>query len=240
MATESPVRIVESTTTGKWASVKDSASFGPSLNNLVEDELGLLLKGQKIHGEQRSMVPNRSGSAPPSMEGSYAAFGNMMHGQRSSWDSTLTSSGSGIPYYQTGEKLHSDPSSLGNSSSNMNLNRVPQSIISREGQHQAHHIGALSNNWNLTSSGGSVDGTFLLARSSLSTHQEEPEDENSACSASDNWAESNNSIFPEQIMSSLAGRHKSLVDLIQVFLIQLFLYLKVKLSTKRFIVFFSD
>lgn len=212
MATESPVRIIESTRTGKWASSKDSASFGPPLNNLVEDELSLLLKGHTINGEQRSMVPNRSGSAPPSMEGSYAAFGNVLYAQRFTRDSGLTSSSSSIPYYQTEERVQADPSTFAPSSSNPNLPQFPQSIMSREG---LHHIGVLSNNWKLTSSGGSGDGTLLLPRSSLATHQEEPEDDSSPGQASDDWAERSNSIYPEQNMLSLAGRHKSLVDLIQ-------------------------
>lgn len=234
MATESPVRIIESTRTGKWASAKDSASFVPPLNNLVEDELSLLLKGHTINGEQRNMVPNRSGSAPPSMEGSYAAFGNLMHAQRFNRDSSLTSAGSSIPYYQTGEQVQADPSTFAHSSSNPNLPQFPQSIMSREG---LHHIGVLSNNWKLNSAGGSGDGTLLLARSSLSTHQEEPEDDSSPGQASDDWAERSNSIYPEQNMLSLAGRHKSLVDLIQV-PIQLLLLIFLKFPIKRFIVSF--
>lgn len=214
MATDIPVRIIENTRTRKWASAKDSASFGQPLNNLVEDELSLLLKGHTINGEQRNMVPNRSGSAPPSMEGSsYAAFGNVMYAQRFNRDSSLMSSGNSIPYYQTGEQVQADPSTFVHSSSNPNLPQFPQSIMSREG---LHRIGVLSNNWKLNSSGGNGDGTLLLARNSLSTHQEEPEDDSSPGQVSDDWTERNNSIYPEQNMLSLAARHKSLVDLIQV------------------------
>ncbi|KAL3528484.1 hypothetical protein ACH5RR_007806 [Cinchona calisaya] len=216
MATESAVRIVESTGTGKWASTKNAESFRSPLNNLVADELGLLLKGNKIHGDHTSMVPNRSGSAPPSIEGSYAAFGNLIYPQRFSWDSSLGSSGRALEYVQTGEPLYVDPSDFGYSSSNINLNpRFPLPSMSRESQHQLHHTGTLKNNWSLTSPGGSDDKSIILARSSLSTHPEEPEDDSSTQQASDDWAETSTSVMPEQNILSLSGRHKSLVDLIQ-------------------------
>lgn len=216
MATESPVRIVESTGTGKWAPSKGAASFRSPLNNLVADELGLLLKGSKIHADHTSMVPNRSGSAPPSMEGSYAAFGNLIYPQRSSWDSSMGSSGRAVENYQTGRQLGVDPSNFGFASSNIDLSaRFPQSTMSRESWHQVHDIGTLSNNWSLTPSGTSGDGSLLLARSSLSTHPEEPEDDSSTQQASDDWAENSTSVIPEQSILSLSGRHKSLVDLIQ-------------------------
>ncbi|KAJ0075459.1 hypothetical protein Patl1_35219 [Pistacia atlantica] len=45
---------------------------------MAAEELGLLLKGNRFHGDQTDMIPNRSGSAPPSMEGSFAAIGNLL------------------------------------------------------------------------------------------------------------------------------------------------------------------
>lgn len=62
MATENPMRMVESRRPGQWGSSSSS------------DELGVLLKG---HNRK---IPHRSGSAPPNMEGSFAAFGSL------SWD----------------------------------------------------------------------------------------------------------------------------------------------------------
>lgn len=82
MATENPMRIMDSNRDGKWASSRGSASFvSPGSGVVVNDELGLLLRGHAIHNNQSNIAPNRSGSAPPSMEGSSAAFGNIIDEQ---------------------------------------------------------------------------------------------------------------------------------------------------------------
>ncbi|CAI9114580.1 OLC1v1015334C2 [Oldenlandia corymbosa var. corymbosa] len=213
MATESPVRIVENTGARKWVSSSDAASFTQPLDHLAADELGLLLGGHNLQGDRKNMVPNRSGSAPPSMEGSYvAAFGNLIYQQqRPSWDSTA------LQHYHSGDQMHLNPSSSsGHSSSSFNLN--PQLIrpnVSRDSLHQVRQIGAPGGSWNMTSSGSNADRTMILARSSLSTHPEEPEDDSSTLLTSDDWAESSASVVPEQSLLSSSGRHKSLVDLIQ-------------------------
>ncbi|XP_047310465.1 pumilio homolog 6, chloroplastic-like isoform X2 [Impatiens glandulifera] len=67
MTTENPIRILE--TDGKWSSLKEAATLGASSS----EELGLLMKGPGLESGGREMIPSRSGSAPPTVEGSHSA-----------------------------------------------------------------------------------------------------------------------------------------------------------------------
>lgn len=73
MATESPIRMMEAR--GKWSSHPGTTSYTSSPINMPVDEEGLLVKGRNQNG--KAIVPNRSGSAPPSVEGSRAALENL-------------------------------------------------------------------------------------------------------------------------------------------------------------------
>lgn len=78
MATESPMRILDNRGAGKWSPSRSTAAFASSATSVVNDELGLLLNMDR----SRSYVaPNRSGSAPPSIEGSFASFGDLLNKQ---------------------------------------------------------------------------------------------------------------------------------------------------------------
>ncbi|XP_059644942.1 pumilio homolog 5 isoform X2 [Cornus florida] len=211
MATESPMRMVEGSGARKWPFSKDAATFASPLNNAAEDELGLLLKEHRFNRDQQNMVPNRSGSAPPSMEGSFAAFGNLMVQQNYSLSSSLAGLNSAIENCESEEQLRSDPAYFAYYCANVNLNpRLPPPIISRENRHLARQIGGFDNNWRLTSFDDSGNGSLHL-----STHNEEPEDDKSPQQASNDWEESSSALMPGQSASSLSGCHKSLVDLIQ-------------------------
>ncbi|KAA8541529.1 hypothetical protein F0562_022681 [Nyssa sinensis] len=158
---------------------------------------------------RETMVPNRSGSAPPSMEGSFAAFGNLMAQQSSSLSSSLESLNSAIENCESEEQLRSDPAYFAYYYSNVNLNpRLPPPIISRENRHLVRSIGGgFSNNWRLTSFDDSGNGSLHL-----STHSEEPEDDKSPRQASNDWAESSSMLTSGQSAASMTGRHKSLED----------------------------
>ncbi|CAH9130113.1 unnamed protein product [Cuscuta epithymum] len=191
MATENPMRIVESRRAGQWGS--------PS-----KDELGLLLKGHH-------KVPHRSGSAPPSMEGSFTAFGNLIHREAGGWCSGPTNLlETTLLNYQSEEQIRAEPSYFAYYSSNVNLNpRLPPPIISRENRHHlAQHVGS-------TTSGGGDDRLLSFPRGSLSTHIEEPDDDSSTHNALDEFAENRTAQLAEQKLDALTSQHKSLVDLIQ-------------------------
>lgn len=164
------MRMVESSR--KWSSSKDPSAFAFPLRNMAADQSRLLSKEQRFHGDQAEIVPTRSGSAPPSMEGSLASVKNLLMQHNSSLNSS-----SMIENYMSEERLCSDPAYIAHDSGN---------------------------------------GSFHLSRGSLSTHREESEDDTSPRPASNNLAESSNAHIPGQNTASLASRHKSLVDLIQV------------------------
>ena len=164
------MRIVESSRATNWATLKD-----PSLNNVAVDELGLLLKGHGLRGDQKNMVPNRSGSAPPSMEGSFVAFGNLMAQHGSGLDPTLARFSSSTRKYESEEQLRADPAYSDYYYSNVNLNpRLPPPIIARENRRLVSHAVGLGDNWRSTSyddSGmdpcTSLEVPFLLIMRSL-------------------------------------------------------------------------
>ena len=78
MAMESPMRVVETSRGTKWPSSEDAATFGSPLRSMAVEELGLFMNDPSLHKHQADLVPNRSGSAPPSMEGSFAAIRNLL------------------------------------------------------------------------------------------------------------------------------------------------------------------
>ncbi|XP_021911267.1 pumilio homolog 5-like, partial [Carica papaya] len=132
MATESPIRMPEASR--KWPNHKETASFVTPTANMAAEELVLLRKSPIVHGNGKDTVPNRSGSAPPNMEGSFLAIDNLLSQQSFSMNSSLPSLNGAA-----------DRSYLAYYRANVNLNpRISSARISRENQHLMHHIGALS------------------------------------------------------------------------------------------------
>lgn len=215
MATESAMRIVEGNVTNRPS--KDSALFGSRMKNMAAEELGLLLKGHRFQGDQVDTIPNRSGSAPPSMEGSFAAIGNLLAQQSSNLNLSPSSLSSALRDHESEEQLRSDPAYFAYYCANVNFNpRLPPPLISRENRWLVRHIGASGGNWKTTSVDDSGNITLNLSCNSLSTHEEEPEDDRSPRQGSDDWGENSTTVSMGQNSALLVGRHKSLVDLIQV------------------------
>ncbi|RVW64138.1 Pumilio-like 6, chloroplastic [Vitis vinifera] len=186
MATESPIRMLE--TSGKWPSPKETATFAPSSSSMAAEELSLLLTDHRFFGNGRDVAPNRSGSAPPSMEGSFAAIENLMSPQNSSLNARYANLNSLIENCEPEEQLRADPAYLAYYCSKINLNpRLPPPLIS----------------W-----GEQASGT-------LSTHKEESEDDRSPQKPSDDWEDQSSAFWSGQDAAFLAGQHRSSVDLIQ-------------------------
>ncbi|TXG69498.1 hypothetical protein EZV62_004433 [Acer yangbiense] len=104
MATESAMRIVEVSVAGNRPSSKDTAIFGSRLKNVAAKELGLLLNGNRFHGDQTDMILNRSGSTLPS-----TAIGNLLAKQNSSLNSSSSSLSNALGNHESEEQLRSDP-----------------------------------------------------------------------------------------------------------------------------------
>ncbi|KAJ8760137.1 hypothetical protein K2173_010993 [Erythroxylum novogranatense] len=216
MATESPMRLVETSGTRKWPFAKDIARLGSSLKDTTTEEMGLLPKGHRGQRDDRNNVPSRSGSAPPSMEGSFAAIKNLLSQENFNMGSGLEGLSTATENCESEDQLRSDPAYFAYYCSNVNLNpRLPPPLISRDNRHLVGHNGGLGNNWNSPSLDDNGNKCFQMTRGSLATHKEEPEDDRSPGEASGTCLEDDNFLHFGQNSSSLVWRHKSVVDLIQ-------------------------
>ncbi|KAK4269599.1 hypothetical protein QN277_022736 [Acacia crassicarpa] len=111
MATESLMRMAEGSQTSKWISSKDISAFGSFWKNKSTEELDIFLKGQKFSRGQANSFPSRSGSAPPSMEGSVAAVENMLPVKDSSLVSNSGSLSNALEDHKSEGELF-DPSNV--------------------------------------------------------------------------------------------------------------------------------
>ncbi|KAD3068224.1 hypothetical protein R6Q59_017831 [Mikania micrantha] len=106
-------------------------SFGDEL----EKEIGLMLREQRHEADDRDIELNmyRSGSAPPTVEGSLSAVGglfNSSHGLTNGLAFSELASGNG---FVSEDELRADPAYASYYYSNMNLNpRLPPPLVSKE------------------------------------------------------------------------------------------------------------
>ncbi|KAM3189755.1 hypothetical protein ACQJBY_068176 [Aegilops geniculata] len=177
MATQSAVRLIGGAGAGGWT--KDFGAFDSPLGNPPGEGLGFVENGSGIYGGWGESVPNRSGSAPPSMEGSLAALGNLI-GQRSgNFDTSLGNLDNVTGSSTAEEQLRADPAYFDYYGSKVNLNpRLPPPLISRESRRFMNRVGKVKE-WRVVSQDDSNKGSLFIPRSTLSTHKEEPEDDKS-------------------------------------------------------------
>ncbi|KAF7843114.1 pumilio-like protein 5 isoform X1 [Senna tora] len=202
MATERPMRIVESSQTSKWFSSnsKDISAFGSSFKNKANEELEIFLKGQKFSHGQTDFIPSRSGSAPPSMEGSVAAAGNMLPVKDYSLISNSGSLGNALENHKSEGKPF-NPSYVAYCSSELNIDpKLPP-------RHLQSQIGNYKVNQGITSSDNC--GTASLSI------DEGPDKKGSPKQASESLFNAGSTPKPGQNAALSASLHKSLVDLIQ-------------------------
>ncbi|XP_020581799.1 pumilio homolog 5 [Phalaenopsis equestris] len=193
MATEIPVRLIGSNVVRNWPASMDTASFS---------------------GNQRFTAPSRSGSAPPSMEGSSLAIRDLGGQQNAELNAILENLNIGFERRQSEEQLRADPAYVAYYHSNVNLNpRIPPPLVSQENRRLAHHIG---DNWRIPSLDDGNKRYLPASRLILSTHAEEHEDDRSPGSEFSNDTALNTSgTASGQSTSPLPGCYKSIVDLIQ-------------------------
>ncbi|XP_075673120.1 pumilio homolog 6, chloroplastic-like [Castanea sativa] len=208
MATESPIRMSE--TSGKWPTHKEAVKFAASSASMAAEELGLLLKGRGFQVSGRDAVPNRSGSAPPSMEGSFLSQ------QTHNLNASLESLSNAFQNFESEEQMRSDPAYVAFYCSNINQNpRLPLPLISSENRRLVRHIGSFGNNYMLASVDDSGNGSLRMSHGPLSTHKEESEDDQSPQKPFDDRVDGTSGFWAGQDVASLAGQHKNVVDLIQ-------------------------
>ncbi|WVZ92153.1 hypothetical protein U9M48_038240 [Paspalum notatum var. saurae] len=176
MATESAVRLIGGTGARDWS--KGFGAFDSSVAGLSGEDLGFV-DGTGVYGGWRQSVPNRSGSAPPSMEGSLAALGHLIGQQSGSFEANLASLDNVTDSSKTEEQLRADPAYFEYYGSKVNLNpRLPPPLISRESRRLMNRVGK-TKEWRVVSQDNSSKSSIYVPRSTLSTHKEEPEDDKS-------------------------------------------------------------
>ncbi|KAG7026192.1 Pumilio-like 5 [Cucurbita argyrosperma subsp. argyrosperma] len=216
MATESSTRIVDRMGDRNWPSTKDIAAFGSPFKNIASEELGSILERHNFHRNLSDSIPNRSGSAPPSMEGSFAAIGNLLTQQDTSLDTSLSTLCDALENSVSEEQLRSHPAYFEYYWSNVNLNpRLPPPLISRENRRLVRHIGGLGKNRRLSSADDTTNEFLHVSQGSLSTHQEETSEDRQPEQVSENFIEKHGAALPAQNKSFVTSHRKSLVDLIQ-------------------------
>ncbi|XP_018491328.1 pumilio homolog 5 isoform X2 [Raphanus sativus] len=210
--TQSAMRMVEGDHLKSWqGSSRDTSGIFGSHDMAVEDlrflmERNRLDSGSGGGGDHTGKIPSRSGSAPPSMEGSFAALRNLLKQQEGSGSSSSSSDvfSRAIESYGSEEEIRGDPAYVAYYLSNINLNpRLPPPLISRENQHLLRHLGGVGDGSPTASwdDMGVRSSSLLASRTALSTHREEPEEEASS---------------GEQLTyASFPARRKSFADIIQ-------------------------
>ncbi|KAI5065921.1 hypothetical protein GOP47_0018545 [Adiantum capillus-veneris] len=235
MATENPMRMM--TTSGGIAlneSIRSSGASGLSSSPAhegVAQELGMLLRSHNRLDStfnHKDALPHRSGSAPPSVQGSLAAIGGLLPAGVDFEASPIANSGSGsgVDIIDSEQELRSDPAYLAYYYSHINFNpRLPPPIISRDNYILAQRLA--SNNFSDKRKFQSFDDSnkrsLFSAQPVLPTHNEETEsseDEKSPMGnllrqVSENWAEKGGDVLSARSFYGLGARPKSLVDLIQ-------------------------
>ncbi|KAJ0569165.1 putative armadillo-like helical, nucleic acid binding NABP, pumilio domain-containing protein [Helianthus annuus] len=112
-------------------------SFGDEL----EKEIGLLLREQRREADDREKELNmyRSGSAPPTVEGSLSAVGGLFNNNHGQGQSQSQTNGLGFSEFAGGngfrseDELRADPAYISYYYSNMKLNpRLPPPLVSKE------------------------------------------------------------------------------------------------------------
>lgn len=203
MATESPIRITETSTT--WASLKGTSGYGSSSANIGGiDELGLLLNSQTFPGNGRALVPSRSGSAPPSMEGSFAAAKNILANQHFDSNASLASINSSIGSQVSGENLDADPAHVAYSSSVKTNPIFTSTQMPSNNKRLVSQTVTAGYDRRLRHSDDSSHGSLLMSRGKLPTHREEMEDDRSPQLTPSNWPDRSTSLScPSEVPSQL-------------------------------------
>jgi pumilio RNA-binding family len=229
MTTESPVRMMARGMRGNMGGFGEGlrGENGGSQTLDGVTELGRLLKGRTRL--VNSGEPQRSGSAPPSVEGSLAAMGGLFDLPTSPKGGRSSKPESGEEDVLDAEEAQrADPKYLVYYYNNINLNpRLPPPLISWNNYRLAQRLqsgmgaGGLDKK-KLRSMDDSSSRSLFSSQPVLPTHREEPEapEEDSspmgalARTVSSDWAERGDSFMG--LSSGLGPRPKSLVDLIQV------------------------
>ncbi|KAH7664755.1 Translational repressor Pumilio/PUF3 and related RNA-binding proteins (Puf superfamily) protein [Dioscorea alata] len=216
MVTKNPIRLPGNSGGGNWAVNKRSSSFTSPKSDAAAQELGIPLKGSGFQGKEKNSLPNRSGSAPPSMCGSLASLRSLMGEQDFAGDGNLGNLSNTIESCESEAKLLTDSASYMYHCSKATLNLgLASSSISQEAQLAVDLIGGLEDNWSLPLFYVSDKESLSTSNSMRAAHKEEPDDNSSPKQESDDRRNSEFASAGFRTASKVHQYRKSLVDLIQ-------------------------
>lgn len=200
----------------------NEGSYGEDL----EEELGLLLREQHQQEEsdrERELNIYRSGSAPPTVEGSLTAVGGLFgHGGHESLaDFAGSRSSNGV---MSEEDLRADPAYLSYYYSHVKLNpRLPPPVLSKEDWRFAQRLqagssglGGIGDRRKVNRVDGGGGRSLFSMPPGFSSQKEESEVDLRKTRSSSEWLDSGGDGLIGLSGLELGGRQKSLADIIQV------------------------
>ncbi|KAM0842339.1 hypothetical protein ACQ4PT_058409 [Festuca glaucescens] len=212
MAAGSALPLVAGIGAGNRQSSKDLGAYDPSPAILSGEELALGMNAGSNFGSWRDVAPNRSGSAPPSMEGSLAELDHLIGKHSGDVEATLRNLSSGADSSES-EELCSDPTYIKYYGSKVNLNpRLAAPRVSKESRRLTNRF-SKSGVWMPVFVGDRSSGCPLNHRSTLSTHKEEAEDDRSA--KLDLRSAEDSRCDLDQTTSNMGSHRSELVGLMQ-------------------------
>ncbi|KAI3443438.1 hypothetical protein Pfo_000103 [Paulownia fortunei] len=172
MATESPIRILEGT--DRWPTLKQSTRYGPSSAKMAIDGLGLFLKDQRFQSLEKDVIPSRSESAPPSMEGSITAIENILSHRKSALNPGSIYPSISAVNHETELQFRVDPSS--SSYTDANLDQRFSGPLNSLGSRHIFQPSGSTGSAKMTHA-KCADGSLGLPSNGLPAHEEESEDD---------------------------------------------------------------
>lgn len=203
-------------------------SNGDSINEELEKELELLLcepRRQEASDWEGELNIYRSGSAPPTVEGSLTAVGGLFGGGGEGNPLTEFSASKSGNGFLSEEELCSDPAYLSYYYANMRLNpRLPPVMMSKEDQRSVQRLQAGSSGLGGIGDKRKVNrvenagiGPLFSMQSGYNSQKEESPVELRKPQPSSEWLDRGDDGLIGLPGLGLGGRRKSLADIIQVF-----------------------
>eukprot|EP01018_Ginkgo_biloba_P007533 Gb_31285 [translate_table: standard] len=233
MVTESPLKMISGLGLGGDHLIDSNGDIEESYTDGFAKELGMLLRDHQpqyeMNERERELFLYRSGSAPPSVEGSLAAVGGLFSQSNTTPGPNFGGNGKSGSFMSE-EELRSDPAYLAYYYSHVNLNpRLPPPILSREDWRSAHRLqsgagyGGIGDRRKLKSFDDGNSKSLFSSQLVLPTHKEETESldthkQSHGClvrQSSTDWVERGADGLIGLSTGGLGSRRKSLADLLQ-------------------------
>ncbi|KAL0374685.1 UNVERIFIED_CONTAM: Pumilio6, chloroplastic [Sesamum radiatum] len=163
--------------TDRWPVVKQSSRYGPSSDKMALEDLGLFLKDKRFQRLEKDVIPSRSESAPPSMEGSVAAIGNILSQWKSAWHPSSIYPSTSPINHENKLQFSADPSSTSRSSDINVDHRFSGPLNSWESCHMLQP--SVRQGSRKMTYAKLADGSLQFPSKSLPAHEEEFENDQS-------------------------------------------------------------